>query len=70
MLYRDIKYLHHQFTVTTDWPGGIYGSPTMSGSRAGALIATCWATLVHFGKEGYVKATRNIIHTTHYIEKQ
>lgn len=69
ILYRDIKYRHHQYTVTTDWPGGVYGSPTVSGSRAGGNIAVCWATLLNFGKDGYVSATRDIVHTTKYIEK-
>ncbi|KAF5307262.1 hypothetical protein FQR65_LT06978 [Abscondita terminalis] len=69
ILYRHKKYRHHQYTVTTDWPGGVYGSPTVSGSRAGGSIAVCWATMLHFGKEGYVEATRNIVHTTKYIEK-
>lgn len=63
------SYKHYQYTVTTDWPGGVYGSPTVCGSRAGGLIAVCWATLLHFGMDGYVEATRNIVHTTHYIEK-
>lgn len=62
--------MHHQYTVTTDWPGGVYGSPTVSGSRAGGNIAVCWATLLHFGREGYVMATRDIVHTTKYIEKR
>lgn len=58
-----------QYTVTTDWPGGVYGSPTVSGSRAGGSIATCWATMLSFGKQGYIQSTREIIHTTKYIEK-
>lgn len=69
VLYRDTKYRHYQYTVTTDWPGGVYGSPTVSGSRAGGAIAACWATMLNFGQQGYVKATREIIHTARYIEK-
>ncbi|XP_060525909.1 sphingosine-1-phosphate lyase [Cylas formicarius] len=69
VLYRDKKYLHHQYTVTTDWVGGVYGSPTVNGSRAGGNIAVCWATLLNFGTEGYIKATRDIVHTARYIEK-
>ncbi|KAF5299206.1 hypothetical protein FQA39_LY02379 [Lamprigera yunnana] len=69
ILYREKKYLHHQYTVTTDWPGGIYGSPTVNGSRAGGSIAVCWATMLSFGKQGYIEATREIVHTTKYIEK-
>ncbi|CAH0558557.1 unnamed protein product [Brassicogethes aeneus] len=69
VLYREKKYRHHQYTVTTDWPGGVYGSPTVSGSRAGGNIAVCWASLLYYGLEGYVKATRDIIYCTNYIEK-
>nr|CAI5868717.1 unnamed protein product [Callosobruchus analis] len=69
VLYRHKKYRHYQYTVTTDWPGGVYGSPSVGGSRAGGNIAVCWATMLSFGKAGYVKATRDIIHTTKYIEK-
>lgn len=69
VLYREKKYRHHQYTVTTDWPGGVYGSPTVGGSRAGGSIAVCWATMLYFGKEGYIEATREIVHTTKYIEK-
>jgi sphinganine-1-phosphate aldolase len=47
--------------VNTDWMGGVYGSPTMAGSRAGALSAGCWAAMMHFGESGYVESTRQII---------
>ncbi|KAK9891728.1 hypothetical protein WA026_016524 [Henosepilachna vigintioctopunctata] len=70
VLYREKKYRHCQYTVTTDWPGGVYGSPTVNGSRAGANITTCWATLLHFGSEGYVQLTKNIIRTAKYIESE
>ncbi|XP_066249897.1 sphingosine-1-phosphate lyase [Euwallacea similis] len=69
VMYRDCKYLHHQYTVTTDWVGGIYGSPTVNGSRSGGNIATCWATLLHHGLEGYVNATKEIVDTKQTIEQ-
>lgn len=70
VLYRSIVYLHHQYTTTTDWPGGVYGSPTINGSRAGGAIAACWATMLYFGVDRYIQATREIIYTTRYIEKR
>lgn len=69
VLYSDKKYRRYQYTVTTDWPGGVYGSPSVNGSRAGGIIAACWATLLSFGLEGYVEATKNIVDTTKYIEQ-
>ncbi|KAF7274077.1 hypothetical protein GWI33_013237 [Rhynchophorus ferrugineus] len=69
VLYREAKFRHHQYTVTTDWLGGVYGSPSVCGSRAGGNIASCWATLLHYGLEGYITATRDIVHTARHIEK-
>lgn len=70
IMYSDRKYRHHQFSVQTDWPGGIYASPTIAGSRAGANIATCWASLMHFGRQGYVDATKKILATQRYLKKE
>lgn len=68
VLYRSRKQRSHQFFVSTDWQGGIYGSPTIAGSRPGAIIAACWATLMYMGKSGYVEATKKIVSTTRTIE--
>jgi sphinganine-1-phosphate aldolase len=63
VLYAGKELLHHQYFVATDWPGGLYFSPTLSGSRSGALSAACWAALVHMGHAGYLEATRKILET-------
>lgn len=70
ILYSHPKYRHEQYCITTDWPGGIYGSPTVAGSRPGGVIATCWATLMHLGKNEYIKATKRVIESTKYIEEE
>jgi sphinganine-1-phosphate aldolase len=63
VLYAGAELLHHQYFIATDWPGGLYFSPTLSGSRPGALSAACWAALVHLGRSGYREATRKILET-------
>ncbi|XP_047737506.1 sphingosine-1-phosphate lyase [Hyalella azteca] len=70
VLYRHRQYRHHQFFAQPDWPGGIYATPTIAGSRAGGLIATCWAALVHFGRDGYVKSTKAIIDIAKHVEQK
>lgn len=70
ILYRDVKYRHHQFSVCTDWPGGMYASPTISGSRAGANIATCWAALLYHGRDGYVHSTRLTLQVTRFLKQE
>merc|ERR1719323_50973 len=67
ILYRDMKYREYQWFCFPDWPGGIYATPTIGGSRAGGIVAACWAALLYFGREGYVSATRDIVTTTRRI---
>ncbi|MDP8943511.1 MAG: aspartate aminotransferase family protein [Actinomycetota bacterium] len=55
VLYRDAGLHQHQFFVCADWPGGLYGSPTMAGTRSGGIIAAAWAALMSFGEEGYLR---------------
>lgn len=42
----------------------------ISGSRAGGVIAACWATMRYFGMNRYVDFTRQIVDTAKYIEKK
>lgn len=70
VLYRDRKYMHYQYTTTTDWPGGTYGSPTINGSRCGGNIAVTWATMLHIGRDKYVEYADKIIQTSRYIEQE
>jgi sphinganine-1-phosphate aldolase len=54
ILYRNKALRRHQFFVCTDWSGGIYASPTMTGTRPGGSIAAAWAIMNHLGEEGYL----------------
>jgi glutamate/tyrosine decarboxylase-like PLP-dependent enzyme len=64
IMYRDSAYRRHQFFAYSDWPGGLYGSPTMTGSRPGGAIAAAWAVLNYLGEEGYMRLARVIMETT------
>jgi sphinganine-1-phosphate aldolase len=68
VLYSNKEFLHHQYSVITNWPGGIYGSPSVCGSRAGSVIASTWACMLYHGLDGYVENTKAIIDTSRYIE--
>jgi len=69
ILYRNKELRHYQYFTATDWPGGLYFSPTFAGSRPGALSASCWAALVTIGEQGYLKATRKILEAAAVIKK-
>jgi sphinganine-1-phosphate aldolase len=69
VLYRGTQLRSYQYFTATEWPGGIYFSPTFSGSRPGGLIAAAWATLVTMGEQGYLEASRHILETAEAIKR-
>jgi sphinganine-1-phosphate aldolase len=69
VLYRDRELRRCQYFTATDWPGGLYSSPTFAGSRPGGLSAACWAAMVATGEDGYLEAARRILETASVIRQ-
>lgn len=63
VLYHNKALRRHQFFAYTDWPGGIYASPTMAGTRPAGPIAAAWAILNHLGEEGYLEIAGTVMKT-------
>lgn len=61
VMYRTKNIRKYQYFVAPNWPGGIYASPSIAGSRPGALIAACWTALVYTGEQGYIDSTKKIV---------
>jgi sphinganine-1-phosphate aldolase len=61
VLYRDEELRREQYFTSTNWPGGLYFSPTLAGSRPGALSAACWASLLSIGVDGYRKSAEGLL---------
>jgi sphinganine-1-phosphate aldolase len=53
LLFSSERYRKHQFFVTTYWPGGLYGTPGIAGSRSGVFIASAWISMMKLGTKGY-----------------
>ena len=53
LLYRNMDYLKHQFFIHQDWPGGVFASPALLGTRPGGPIAAAWAATQAMGRDGY-----------------
>ncbi|MBI2602222.1 MAG: aminotransferase class V-fold PLP-dependent enzyme [Deltaproteobacteria bacterium] len=70
ILYRSPILRRFQYFVCTDWPGGLYTSPTFAGSRSGAVVAQCWAAMVNAGWEGYERAAKEIYATTQRLREE
>ncbi len=53
ILYRNLDLLKHQMFVYQDWPGGVFASPALLGTRPGGAYAAAWAVLQKMGVDGY-----------------
>ncbi|MBP7080511.1 MAG: aspartate aminotransferase family protein [Rhodocyclaceae bacterium] len=51
--YRNLNYLKHQMFVYEDWPGGIFASPALLGTRPGGAYSAAWAAMQYMGTTGY-----------------
>ncbi|MFX1304010.1 MAG: pyridoxal phosphate-dependent decarboxylase family protein [Promethearchaeota archaeon] len=61
ILYRKERVWKHQFSVYTDWTGGVYISPSMRGTRPGGAIAAAWAAMRHLGMNGYLNLAKIVM---------
>ncbi|MDW8246270.1 MAG: aspartate aminotransferase family protein [Sandaracinaceae bacterium] len=64
LVYRSMELLRHQFFVSSDWPGGIYASPTLLGTRGGGPIAAAWAAIMAMGEKGYMQQVERALRAT------
>ncbi len=69
LVYQSMDYLRHQFVVTTDFPGGIYISPALLGTRSGGPIAAAWASMKHLGENGYKAIAKKLMDGTNDLVK-
>jgi glutamate/tyrosine decarboxylase-like PLP-dependent enzyme len=69
ILYKTAELRRHQMFVYTDWPGGIYPSPAMGGTRPGAPIAAAWAVLNYLGESGYLEMTDTVMKTARRLQE-
>jgi len=68
ILYKTAELRRHQMFVSINWPGGIYPSPAMGGTRPGAPIAAAWAVLNYLGEAGYLEMTDLVMKATRRLQ--
>ncbi|KZT62011.1 PLP-dependent transferase [Calocera cornea HHB12733] len=69
IMYRDAELRKHQYFSMNNWPGGLYASPSMSGSRGGAVLAGAWAAMQYMGQDGYLQSCKDIVGCCKAIER-
>jgi glutamate/tyrosine decarboxylase-like PLP-dependent enzyme len=68
LLYRDKDLRKNQYFTYPDWPGGLYLSPGLAGSRSGGIIASTYAAILATGASGYLAAADGIMRTATAIK--
>ena len=68
LLYRNSGLRKYQYFNFPEWPGGIYFSPGLSGSRSGGIVAATWAAMVSLGEQGYLDIAQRIFTTAATIK--
>jgi len=69
ILYKTPELRRHQMFVSTDWPGGIYPSPAMGGTRPASPIAAAWAVLNYLGESGYLELTDAVMKASKRLQE-
>ena len=70
VLFRNKELRRCAYFAYPKWTGGLYATPTIAGSRSGALLACAWASMVSLGEQGYLTRVGKIMNTTHRIAAQ
>jgi glutamate/tyrosine decarboxylase-like PLP-dependent enzyme len=64
IIYRTRALRRHQHFVHADWPGGLFGSPSVLGTRPGGAVAAAWAVMSYLGEEGYLDLAKRAMDAT------
>jgi len=70
VMYKNSELRRAQYFCYPEWTGGLYVTPTIAGSRPGALSAACWASMMAMGEDGYTKRVTAIMDTTQWIAER
>lgn len=61
VLFRNKELRRGTWHAVAGWPGGMYVTPTISGSRSGAIISGTWAALLKQGKSGFLDKAKTLL---------
>lgn len=60
LMWKRKELQHYQYYTQPSWTGGVYASPTLAGSRPGALVGGAWSSIIVMGRDGYQKAAKYV----------
>ncbi len=66
--YRNMDYLRYQMFVYQNWPGGVFASSALLGTRPGGGYAAAWGVLQYFGKAGYCELAATTLQAVNQLK--
>ena len=69
LLWKNNNWRQYHYFIEMSWPGGIYATPAISGSRPGGLIACTWTAMISLGDNGYIQCFKEIMNCVEIIKK-
>ena len=69
LMFRSKRLRQYQYSICTDWEGGLYATPTITGSRCSSTTAAAWATMIYMGYEGYRECAIKLREGARLIER-
>lgn len=70
LLHRDDRLLKRHLYVQADWPGGIYATAGLAGTRPGGAIAAAWASLRGLGRSGFLATAKTNLEAATHLRKK
>ena len=64
ILYRNAELRKKQFFISTEWPGGIFASSALLGTKSGGPIAAAWTIMKLMGRDGYRRNALKVMEST------
>ena len=64
ILYKTAELRSYQYFSYSSWPGGLFVSPSMAGSRPGGIIAATWTVMMSMGQNGYLERAASLLEVT------
>ncbi len=69
IVHREQATMQYQMFMYDQWPGGLYGSAAMAGTRPAAPIAAAWAVMNFLGVAGYMRLQKVVMETAQRLRR-
>ncbi|CAG9318102.1 unnamed protein product [Blepharisma stoltei] len=70
LMFANQELRKYSYFVSPTWTGGIYATPTLSGSRTGCISVGAWTTLLSMGRASYIECAKSIMDAATYIKRE